>query len=72
MQHSAHHLNPIIPMYSLKAAQRNLEEGYGDEVISVRWTPAYHRRLTRDCKLYDPQRDCWCDFNLQPTTATAR
>lgn len=71
MQHSAHHLNPIIPMYSLKAAQRNLEENHGDEVISVRWTPSYHLRLVRTCKLYDPKRDCWCDFDFQPTTPPA-
>jgi omega-6 fatty acid desaturase (delta-12 desaturase) len=69
MQHSAHHLNPIIPLYSLKKAQAHLEEGYGDDVISIRWTPSYHWQLTRDCKLYDPARDCWCDFNYQPTTS---
>jgi omega-6 fatty acid desaturase (delta-12 desaturase) len=71
MQHTAHHLNPIIPMYSLKAAQRSLEDGHGDEVISIRWTPAYHFRLVKTCKLYDPQRDCWCDFAFQPTTPPA-
>lgn len=71
MQHSAHHLNPIIPMYSLKKAQATLEQGYGDEVISVRWTPAYHWRLVKTCKLYDPERDCWCDFDFQPTTTPA-
>ena len=68
MQHSAHHLNPIIPLYSLKAAQRTLEEGHGDDVISIRWTPAYHMRLTRACKLYDPNADGWCDFEFHPTT----
>ncbi|HJW41907.1 MAG TPA: fatty acid desaturase [Rhizomicrobium sp.] len=71
MQHSAHHLNPIIPMYSLKAAQRSLEESHGEEVISVRWTPAYHMQLVRSCKLYDTERDCWCDFDFQPTTPPA-
>lgn len=72
MQHTAHHLNPIIPLYSLKAAQHTLEEGRGDEVISVRWTPAYHRQLVRDCKLYDPQAGGWCDFDFRPTTPPAR
>jgi omega-6 fatty acid desaturase (delta-12 desaturase) len=68
MQHTAHHLNPIIPLYSLKAAQHSLEQGRGDEVISIRWTPAYHWRLVRDCKLYDPKADGWCDFDFRPTT----
>src|SRR5690349_16721666 len=72
MQHTAHHLNPIIPLYSLKAAQHTLEVGHGDEVISVRWTPAYHMRLVRECKLYDPDADGWCDFAFRPTkTVTA-
>jgi omega-6 fatty acid desaturase (delta-12 desaturase) len=71
MQHTAHHLNPIIPLYSLKAAQRNLEEGHGDEVIAVRWTPAYHMRLVRECKLYDPKADGWCDFDFRPSTTAA-
>jgi omega-6 fatty acid desaturase (delta-12 desaturase) len=68
MQHSAHHLNPVIPLYSLKAAQHSLEKSHGDAVLSIRWTPAYHWRLTKTCKLYDPARDCWCDFDGRPTT----
>jgi acyl-lipid omega-6 desaturase (Delta-12 desaturase) len=66
MQHTAHHLNPIIPLYSLKAAQHTLEEGHGGDVISVRWTPAYHMRIVRECKLYDPKTDGWCDFDFRP------
>jgi hypothetical protein len=23
--------------------------------------------MTRDCKLYDPANDGWCDFKFQPT-----
>jgi omega-6 fatty acid desaturase (delta-12 desaturase) len=67
MQHTAHHLNPIIPLYSLKAAQLSLDEGHPDKVINVRWTPAYHVRLVRTCKLYDPDADGWCDFAFRPT-----
>jgi omega-6 fatty acid desaturase (delta-12 desaturase) len=67
MQHTAHHLNPIIPLYSLKAAQRSLDESHPDKVINVHWTPAYHMRLTRECKLYDPDADGWCDFDFRPT-----
>jgi acyl-lipid omega-6 desaturase (Delta-12 desaturase) len=67
MQHTAHHLNPIIPMYSLKAAQAGLEK-MRDNIIIVRWTPAYHLKLARTCKLYDPAADGWCDFDFRPTT----
>ncbi|HXC57262.1 MAG TPA: fatty acid desaturase [Rhizomicrobium sp.] len=66
MQHTAHHLNPIIPMYSLKGAQGSLEK-LRDDVLVVHWTPAYHWRLMRTCKLYDPAADGWCDFAFQPT-----
>jgi omega-6 fatty acid desaturase (delta-12 desaturase) len=66
MQHSAHHLNPIIPLYSLKKAQYRLEELDPEGLTVARWTPAYHLRLTRVCKLYDPTHDEWCDFQYRP------
>ena len=67
MQHPAHHINPIIPLYSLKAAQHRLEDIEPDGLMVIRWTPAYHLRLTRTCKLYDPHRDGWCDFQGRAT-----
>ena len=68
MQHPAHHINPIIPLYTLKSAQHRLEDLDPEGLILVRWTPAYHLRLTRMCKLYDPARNGWCDFQYRPTT----
>ena len=50
------------------AAVRSAIERIRGDVIVVTWTPAYHRRRTRICKLYDPATNRWCDFNLQPTT----
>jgi len=67
MQHPAHHLNPIVPLYSLEGAQHRLEDLDPEGLMVVRWTPDYHRRLTRACKLYDPNRDGWCDFQYRPT-----
>jgi len=67
MQHPAHHINPIIPLYTLKSAQHRLEDLDPEGLILVRWTPAYHLRLTRVCKLYDPARNGWCDFQYRPT-----
>jgi len=68
MQHVAHHVNPVVPLYRLKGAERELIEGSTAEppIVQV-WTPVYHWRMTRDCKLYDPARDCWCDLRFQPT-----
>lgn len=68
MQHPAHHIHSGIALYALKPAQAEAERRWPEETITARWTLSYHWRLTRDCKLYDPQADCWCDFALRPTT----
>ena len=67
-QHPAHHIHSGVPLYALKRAQAEVERHWPEETITARWTLSYHRRVTRDCKLYDPEADCWCDFALCPTT----
>jgi omega-6 fatty acid desaturase (delta-12 desaturase) len=67
MQHITHHVNPMVPMYGLKAAEKEVVAREADLVVIERWTPFYHWRMTRDCKLYDPAIDGWCDFKFQPT-----
>jgi len=66
-QHVAHHVNPIVPLYALKGAEVEVIAESKVKVVVERWTPLYHWRLTRDCKLYDPVEDRWCDFHFQPT-----
>ena len=63
MQHLAHHVNPIIPLYNLKAAERETIAQAERPVVET-WTPFYHWRLARDCKLYDPHNDRWCRFDV--------
>jgi omega-6 fatty acid desaturase (delta-12 desaturase) len=67
MQHIAHHVNPMVPLYAIKAAEKTVMAAEENRVIVERWTPAYHWRLARDCKLYDVARDGWCDFSFAPT-----
>jgi acyl-lipid omega-6 desaturase (Delta-12 desaturase) len=71
MQHLAHHVNPVVPMYALKAAEREVVEAAEHDArispIIETWTPLYHWRLASQCKLYDVERDCWCDFRFRPT-----
>jgi omega-6 fatty acid desaturase (delta-12 desaturase) len=67
MQHLAHHVNPMIPLYFLKGAEREVMAQDPERPIIEIWTPVYHWRLARDCKLYDAVRDGWCDFNFAPT-----
>ena len=62
MQHQAHHIHVGVPMYRLKAAQDHVGTASGQRNVQV-WTPAYHLRLTRECKLYDTRRNSWCGFD---------
>ena len=62
MQHLAHHVNPIIPLYALKTAEKEVIADAQEEPVIETWTPLYHWRLARECKLYDVDRDCWCGF----------
>jgi omega-6 fatty acid desaturase (delta-12 desaturase) len=67
MQHVAHHVNPMVPLYALKGAEKEVFAQGADGRVVETWTPFYHWRLARDCKLYDPVRDGWCDFRFRPT-----
>jgi omega-6 fatty acid desaturase (delta-12 desaturase) len=67
MQHVAHHVNPMVPLYTLKGAEKVVIAEDEERAVIERWTPLYHWRLARDCKLYDPERGAWCDFNFQLT-----
>jgi len=68
MQHPAHHVHSGIPLYALKKAEQELGTRRTDAPVLARWTPLYHWRLARDCKLYDPDRDVWCNFALETTS----
>lgn len=57
----------VVPLYALKAAESEVGAQNPKDCIIETWTPFYHWRLARDCKLYDPARDTWCDFDFQPT-----
>ena len=63
MQHLAHHVNPIIPLYDLKAAEQVVIAQAERPVVET-WTPLYHWRMTRQCKLYDPQSNQWRGFEM--------
>lgn len=68
MQHPVHHIHSGVPLYSLMKAELELAKRLPSPPIAARWTPRYHWRLTRDCKLYDPEQDVWCDFSLRPVS----
>jgi omega-6 fatty acid desaturase (delta-12 desaturase) len=69
MDHTAHHLQPAIPLYRLKDAQQQLEQQHGEQIVSYRFTFAAMRDILKACKLYDDQQGCWTDFEGRPTSA---
>jgi omega-6 fatty acid desaturase (delta-12 desaturase) len=68
MEHNAHHLNPRIPMYSLRRAQAVLEERFSESFQAYRMTWQSYRDCVQSCKLYDYANHAWLDFRGQVTS----
>jgi omega-6 fatty acid desaturase (delta-12 desaturase) len=67
MEHNAHHLNPRIPMFALRRAQRALQERFRTEFQSYRMDWREFRECVNSCKLYDFANHCWLDFSGRVT-----
>lgn len=68
MDHTAHHVDPKIPLYNLTNAQRDLEHAYGEEIVVTGWSIPEYRNTLRVCRLYDYEAHRWLDFNGRPTS----
>ena len=68
MQHTAHHVDPKIPLYRLTESQHYLEQSYPHEIVVERWTLRSFLNNLEKCKLYDYQDHCWLSFDGQPTS----
>jgi omega-6 fatty acid desaturase (delta-12 desaturase) len=66
MEHSAHHLNPRISMFTLQAAQRALQERFPD-LCDYRLDWSTYMTNVRSCKLYDYVNHAWLDFRGEVT-----
>jgi omega-6 fatty acid desaturase (delta-12 desaturase) len=71
MQHTAHHVDPRIPLYNLKESQAELERKFADAMVVEHWTLRGYRDLFRICQLYDYEGRQWLDFDGRPTLARA-
>lgn len=71
MEHNAHHLNPRIPMFKLRQAQRVLQEKFVDEYHAYRLGWRAYMDSVRRCKLYDFANHAWLDFKGQVTARVA-
>ena len=69
MEHTAHHVDPLIPLYRLRASQDRLEEQHVPDVIVVQWTVREFLRTVAACKLYDYRAHRWMRFNGTYTSA---
>jgi omega-6 fatty acid desaturase (delta-12 desaturase) len=67
MDHPAHHIQPLIPLYRLRAAQKRLDELLGDRALVEEFSLGYLFATIRACKLYDYRAGRWCDFAGNPT-----
>jgi omega-6 fatty acid desaturase (delta-12 desaturase) len=70
MEHNAHHLNPGIPMFKLRAAQRVLHEKFSD-LCEYRMNRQSYMDCVRRCKLYDFTNHAWLDFSGRVTARVA-
>ena len=60
MDHTAHHLDPLIPLFQLPGAQAAVERRFDAKVHT--WTPTLFLNTIRSCKLYDYDAHRWLDF----------
>jgi omega-6 fatty acid desaturase (delta-12 desaturase) len=67
MEHNAHHVNPRIPMYKLRGAQRALQERFTGEYRAYQLDWRNFIDVVRRCKLYDYANHAWLDFRGQVT-----
>jgi omega-6 fatty acid desaturase (delta-12 desaturase) len=66
LQHTAHHVDPQIPLYHLAEAQTALERQFG-EIVHEPFTVRGFLNTLRTCRLYDYERHQWLDFDGSPT-----
>ncbi len=62
MNHAAHHVDPSIPCYRLRDAQRRLQSLVPDLCVVVEPRLATLRKVMRACKLYDFEARSWQGF----------
>jgi acyl-lipid omega-6 desaturase (Delta-12 desaturase) len=70
MEHNAHHLNPGIPMFTLRAAQKALQERF-PQLCEYRLGWRTYMDVVRRCKLYDFAEHAWLDFGGRVTSRVA-
>jgi omega-6 fatty acid desaturase (delta-12 desaturase) len=68
LEHTAHHVDPKIPLYKLPESQRSLEARFKDDITVQNGSIFQFSRSLKRCRLYDYQQHRWLDFDGTPTT----
>jgi len=70
MAHTAHHVDPSIPMYHLDKAQDKLSKYLGDDIKIIDFSFLGFITTLNKCKLYDYEKNNWLDFDGKLTAST--
>jgi len=62
MNHTAHHVDPRVPLRRLKSAQQFLVEIFDEQVVSYPWSRDEFDRVLSSCKLYDYETQTWLGY----------
>jgi omega-6 fatty acid desaturase (delta-12 desaturase) len=68
MEHTAHHVDPRIPLYNLEDCQKKLETAYRADLIVFPFTFGGYFKTLRTCRLFDYENHRWLDWDGAPTT----
>ncbi len=69
MDHTAHHVDPRIPLYNLAPAQQQIEDAYPGDVVQHRFTIRSFQKTLQICQLYDFENHQWLSFSGEPTSS---
>jgi acyl-lipid omega-6 desaturase (Delta-12 desaturase) len=72
LEHTAHHVDPRVPLYNLPEVQGQLEAAYPEDIAVERLTLGYVLRILRTCRLYDYERRQWLDYDGTPSSPALR
>ncbi len=61
-EHTAHHIDPKIPLYNLPRAQAALNKAFAGDIRQERMTLSAALKAFSVCKLWDADRQCWVGF----------
>ncbi len=69
MEHTAHHVDPRVPLYNLSKAQTVLCELCEEDLITMDFSLINFLLTMKKCKLYDYGNHLWIDFEGNPTSS---